>query len=59
MSYKKLIKSRKVRLAILRFMSFIPDRTMVKIQYRIKLHRKLNLKNPKRFTEKLQWYKLY
>lgn len=32
---------------------------MIKIQYRIKLGRKLNLKNPQRFTEKLQWYKLY
>ena len=32
---------------------------MLKIQYRIKTGRKLNLKTPKRFTEKLQWYKLY
>ncbi|ALC92666.1 carbonic anhydrase [Bacillus sp. FJAT-18017] len=32
---------------------------MVKLQYRIKMGRKLNLKNPQRFTEKLQWYKLY
>ena len=59
MSYKNLIKSRSTRLAILRLMAFIPDKTMIKLQYRIKLHRKLNLKKPKRFTEKLQWYKLY
>lgn len=32
---------------------------MLKIQYRIKMGRKLNLKYPKRYTEKLQWYKLY
>ena len=32
---------------------------MVKIQYRMKTGHKLDLKNPKRFTEKLQWYKLY
>lgn len=32
---------------------------MLKLQYRIKTGRKLNLKNPKRYTEKLQWYKLY
>lgn len=31
---------------------------MIQLQYRIKLHKKLNLKNPQRFTEKLQWYKL-
>lgn len=59
MDYKKLIKSRSVRLKILRFLSFIPDKTMLKIQYRIKTGRRLNLRSPKRFTEKLQWYKLY
>ena len=31
---------------------------MVSLQYKIKTGRKLNLKNPQRFTEKLQWYKL-
>ena len=32
---------------------------MLKIQYWIKTGRKLDLKHPVRFTEKLQWYKLY
>ena len=32
---------------------------MVSLQYRIKLGIWPNLKDPKRFTEKLQWYKLY
>ena len=59
MDYKKIIKSRNVRLQILRVFSFIPDKLMLKIQYRIKTGRMLNLKKPKRFTEKLQWYKLY
>ena len=59
MDYKKIIKSRKVREQILRLLRFVPDKTMVKIQYRIKTGRKLNLKNPQRYTEKLQWYKLY
>lgn len=57
--YKKIIKSRKLRLAILRFFNFIPDKWMVKLQYRIKMGKKLNLKNPKSYNEKLQWYKLY
>lgn len=48
-----------MRLAILKFFSFIPDKSMIKLQYRIKLHRSLNLDNPRRFTEKLQWYKIY
>lgn len=59
MDYKKIIKSRNVRMAILRFFSFVPDKQMLQLQYRIKTGRKLNLKNPQRFTEKLQWYKLY
>lgn len=59
MDYKKIIKDRRVRLAVLRFLSFVPDRTMIRLQYRIKTGRKLNLKSPKRYTEKLQWYKLY
>lgn len=59
MDYKKIIKSREVRLAILRCLRFIPDKAMLQLQYRIKTGRKLNLKDPKRYTEKLQWYKLY
>lgn len=43
----------------MRIFSFVPDKWMVKIQYRLKTGRKLNLKDPKRYTEKLQWYKLY
>ncbi|MGY6213109.1 ATP-grasp fold amidoligase family protein [Cytobacillus firmus] len=58
MNYKRVIKSQELRFKILRLLSFIPDITMIKIQYRIKTGRKLNLDNPKRFTEKLQWYKL-
>lgn len=59
MDYKKILKSRKLRLKILSFLSFVPDKTMLKLQYRIKTGHSLNLKNPKRYTEKLQWYKLY
>ena len=57
--YKKIIKSRKMRLNILKFLSFIPDKPMIKLQYFFKTGRRLNLQNPKRFTEKIQWYKLY
>lgn len=59
MNYKAIIKSKKMRLQILKLLSFIPDKQMLQLQYYIKLHRRLNLKNPQRFTEKLQWYKLY
>lgn len=32
---------------------------MLKAQYRIKCGRELDLENPERYTEKMQWYKLY
>ncbi|MCR5460315.1 MAG: carbonic anhydrase [Acetatifactor sp.] len=57
--YKKVIKSGKMRMAILNMLRFLPDSLMLSIQYRIKLGRKLDLKNPKRYTEKLQWYKMH
>lgn len=59
MNYKKIFRTRKTRQTILRTLSFVPDSLMLRIQYWIKFGRMLNLKNPQRFTEKLQWYKLY
>lgn len=56
--YKKIIKSQELRFKILNFFNFIPDEWMIKIQYRIKTGRKLNLNKPERYTEKIQWYKL-
>lgn len=58
MDYKKIIKNRNTRFLILKLLGFVPDSIMLKLQYRIKLGRSLNLKHPKRFTEKLQWYKI-
>lgn len=56
--YKKIIRSRKLRFRLLSLFRFIPDKTMLKLQYRIKSGRQLNFKNPRRYTEKIQWYKL-
>lgn len=56
-TYKKIF-SKQVRFAILKILRFIPDRAMIRLQYWIKLHRCLNLKNPQRYTEKIQWMKL-
>ena len=47
-----------MRFTILRMLKFIPDKQMIKLQYYVKLKRKLNLGNPQRYTEKIQWYKL-
>lgn len=48
-----------MRFRILSMLRFIPDKQMLSLQYYIKHKRKLNLKDPQRYTEKLQWYKLY
>ncbi len=58
-NYKRLISSRKLRLRILRSLSWLPDTWMVCLQYKIHTGRTLNLKHPKRFTEKLQHYKCF
>ena len=56
--YKKIFRSRAVRLRILSLLDFIPDKQMIELQYWIKTGRKLNWKAPKRFSEKLQVYKI-
>jgi hypothetical protein len=58
-NYKNIIKNKELRLKILKLMDFFPDKIMIYIQYYISTGRLLNLKSGKRFTEKLQWYKLY
>lgn len=41
------------------FAFLFPDKMYLKLLYRFRLGRRLNLNNPQRFTEKLQWLKLY
>lgn len=50
---------RRIKYFIAQLLSFLPDAAMLHLQYFIKLHRRLHLKNPVRFTEKIQWYKAY
>ena len=38
---------------------WVPDKVFLKIVYKCRTGLKLNLDNPKRFNEKLQWLKLY
>lgn len=58
MNYKKIIPNKNLRLKILELTNFIPDKVMIKAQYKIKTGRIPNLNKPIRYTEKLQWYKL-
>ena len=45
-------------LAIMGVTNFIPDTIHLKICYRLACGKKLDLKNPKTFNEKIQWLKL-
>jgi hypothetical protein len=58
MFYKKIIRNQNLRKRILKMLNVLPDIFMIRIQYFIKTGRILNLTNPKRYTEKIQWYKL-
>lgn len=57
--YSLLIKSRALRIKILHLLDWVPDGLMLRVQYWLKTGRKLRLNRPQRYTEKLQWYKLY
>ena len=48
-----------VRLAKAGFYNHLDDKTYLKKVYRAKMGRPLNLEDPKLFSEKLQWLKLY
>ena len=41
------------------FFAFLPDKIYLKLKFKLLMGKKLNLKNPKTFNEKLQWLKLY
>ena len=40
------------------WLNWVPDSLYLKVLYRVIMRRKLNLKNPKEYNEKLQWLKL-
>ena len=58
MNYKKVFKNQSTRFAVLNALSWVPDSIMLRVQYKLKLGRWPNLKHPKRYTEKLQLYKM-
>lgn len=58
MNYKSVFRSQSLRVKILKLLNWIPDSLMLRIQYRIKMGYWPSFKHPKRFTEKLQLYKM-
>lgn len=53
------LKRRIYRKICVLFGSFIPDKCYLKMMYQVRLGKKLDLKHPISFDEKLQWLKLY
>lgn len=47
------------KISKLGLLNFVPDKAFVKLEYRIKLGKKLDLELPQRYNEKIQWLKLY
>lgn len=58
MEYKTVIRNRDTRKRILRLFNWVPDCIMLRLQYRIKMGFWPDFKHPKRFTEKIQLYKM-
>ena len=58
MNYKLIIPNQQLRFSILRKLDWIPDSIMLRMQYKIKMGFWPNFKHPRRFTEKLQLYKM-
>lgn len=53
-------KRRKIGLYLLRrYQKILPDKTYIRLYYKYSMGKKLNLRNPKTFNEKLNWLKLY
>lgn len=44
---------------LIHFFTWLPDKIYLKLLYRFKMGKRLNLRNPQTFSEKLQWLKLY
>lgn len=58
MNLNKLVNNVFIKTFMKVVFKFLSDKQIIKLQNRIVLKTKLNLENPKRFTEKIQWYKL-
>lgn len=57
--YRNIIKNRELRLKLINLLRFIPDEPYLKMVYWIKTGKRLNLKDPRTFCDKLNWLKLH
>lgn len=58
MNYKRIIQNQQLRFKILHMLDWVSDSVMLQIQYKIKMGFWPDFKHPKRFTEKIQLYKM-
>jgi len=54
-----MINKIKTQIKQSKLLRLIPDKMYLKIKYRLAMKKKLNLKNPRTYNEKLQWLKLH
>lgn len=61
LSIKEYMKRPRRAAAVLlqHYFTWLPDKAYLKLLFKFKMGRRLNLKNPQTFSEKLQWLKLY
>ena len=59
MNFVRKIMGREVQNALVSCLRFLPDDTYLKLIYRLKVGKKLNLDNPRTYTEKIQWLKIH
>lgn len=57
-SLKKLVKC-SLSILLRKLAPFLSDKLYLELLYRVRMGKRLNLKNPKTYTEKIQWLKLY
>lgn len=52
-----MISKENVLITIKKSLSFLPDKTYIRLYYRLRVGRKLNINNPQTLNEKIQWLK--
>lgn len=60
-SWKEFLMNPKhiISSSLKKYGSIIPDTIFLRLQYRLLMGKKLDLRNPKSFTEKIQWLKIH
>ena len=57
--YRKIIKSRELRLKMIKGLSFVPTKLYLRVVYFIKTGKILHLNHPKTFCDKQNWLKIH